>query len=120
MVGGFMSITMKGGVHENLHQTLNDCQKFEKIRDECQPSWSGACRSGQRTNPQLRGFIISIMKGFITHELIWSVAPCWGVEHGDECSITPGQRVHHFHHEPPSSPSSSQPSPSMSGRARRN
>jgi hypothetical protein len=30
MVGGFMSITMKGGVHENLHQTLHDYKKFEK------------------------------------------------------------------------------------------
>jgi hypothetical protein len=30
MVGGFMSITMKGEVHENLHQTLHDCKKFEK------------------------------------------------------------------------------------------
>jgi hypothetical protein len=25
-----MSITMKGGVHENLHQTLHDPKKFEK------------------------------------------------------------------------------------------
>jgi hypothetical protein len=25
-----MSITMKGGVHENLHQTLHDYKKFEK------------------------------------------------------------------------------------------
>jgi hypothetical protein len=30
MVVEFMSITMKGGVHENLHQTLHDCEKFEK------------------------------------------------------------------------------------------
>jgi hypothetical protein len=30
MVGGFMSITMKGGVHENLHQTLHDCENFQK------------------------------------------------------------------------------------------
>jgi hypothetical protein len=30
MVGGFMPITMKVGVHENLHQTLHDWKKFEK------------------------------------------------------------------------------------------
>jgi hypothetical protein len=61
-----MAATMNGGVHENRHEILHDRKKMKKSWTLPKTPVQSARETCGPTKHQIRGFMISTVKGFMT------------------------------------------------------